>query len=99
MSSERISEKLAEKHGLPPAVLRQILMDALLEIERQALESGRCQIRGFGVFRVRTSAARPARNVATGQAVTAPAQTKLVFHHGRDRRQRLRQDGQDPARD
>lgn len=85
MSLAAVSRALAAKHGIPQEVVQELVLDALQCIERQSVETGRCAIRGFGVFKLRQFAARPGRNIHTGQAVAVPARTCLVFQHASDR--------------
>lgn len=43
------------------------------------LKDGRCQVMGFGTFRVKDRAARRARNPGTGDMVDVPAKKVVVF--------------------
>lgn len=89
MSLIRIAKVVADKHDLPAEVVRVMLLDAVREIEQQAMVNGRCAIRGFGVFKRQRFAAKPARNPRTGEAVLVPERTRLVFQQGADRAEAL----------
>ena len=52
----------------------------LLELMASTLETGgRCEIRGFGTFSVRTRPGRKARNPMTGESVSVPRKTCRLF--------------------
>ncbi len=85
MSAIKVCERIAKEHNLPEALVRKLVMGMLTEIEAIALETGRCQIRGFGTFKLKTYAGRRMHDYATRQIITIPQRTKLVFEHGRDR--------------
>ena len=54
--------------------------DAMTEI----LSEGRTiEIRNFGTFKVRSYGTRPARNPKTGEPVTIPERTKVLFKAGK----------------
>lgn len=85
MSGQKVCEKIAQEYNLPESYVRKLLLNTLKEIESIAIETGRCQIRGFGTFKLKTYAERRTHDYATKQIITLPARTKLVFEHGRDR--------------
>lgn len=70
---------LAEKHKLPGEVVKELLDDALASIRKQVSDSGRLQLRGFGVFRRKDTPALQRRNPRTGEPVTVPARSRIEF--------------------
>lgn len=90
MSATDISKTLADRHNLPQAFVKQLLLEAFAQIETIASASGRCQIRGFGTFKVRHCAARPVRNLIAGTPMMLPERHKLVFDHADDRKHRIK---------
>jgi nucleoid DNA-binding protein len=86
MSGKRLCEIIAKENGIPESFAKKILLDALSAIELMTLERGRCQIRGFGTFKLKTFAAKLSHDYATRKIIQLPAKTKLVFEHGRDRK-------------
>ena len=60
--------------------------DAVFETMREVLIAGnRIELRGFGVFTVKNSAARPAaRNPRTGEIINVPARKKTHFKPGKE---------------
>lgn len=85
MSGARLYHKVAISNNLPEAFVRKLLFDALFEIEAIVAETGRCQIRGFGTFKLKKMVARQGRDLVRSSIVQIPAKNKLVFEHGRDR--------------
>ncbi|TXI24213.1 MAG: HU family DNA-binding protein [Roseateles sp.] len=99
MSIADLSKALASKHEMPVDVARDLVVDVLQLIEKTTVARGRCAVRGFGVFKMQHFAAKPARNPRTGERVTAPARTRLVFKHASDRRAAAEQDRKAEADD
>lgn len=85
MSGKLLCEKLAREHDLPEAFARKILFELLIGIESIVAETGRCQIRGFGTFKLKTFAARRSHDYVSRTIIQIPEKTKLVFEHGQDR--------------
>lgn len=85
MSAQRLSEKMAKEHGLTDAFAKKLVLSVLGEIESIAVETGRCQIRGFGTFKLKTFKQRRMHDYSSRTIVILPERTKLVFEHGRDR--------------
>jgi nucleoid DNA-binding protein len=60
-------------------------LEAVLETLREALRRGeKLDMRGFGVFKVRESKARQARNPHTGEMVSVPAKKVATFKASKD---------------
>jgi len=66
-------------------------MDALFSAMREELTKGnRIEIRGFGVWLVKATKAKPAaRNPKTGEVVYVPPRRKTHFKPGRDLKEAL----------
>jgi integration host factor subunit beta len=72
---EALSQKLDRSKQESEGVL-----DAVLEIVASAVQRGeKVDIRGFGMFKIRETKARQARNPRTGEAVAVPAKKVGVF--------------------
>ena len=80
-----LAHAIAEKTGCH-AHLATKMADVLFETLRDALIAGnRIEIRGFGVFLVKPSKAKPAaRNPRTGEVVYVPARMKTHFKAGKE---------------
>jgi nucleoid DNA-binding protein len=60
-------------------------LDAVLQTLSSALQKGeKLDWRGFGVFKVRESKARQARNPRTGELVAVPAKKVATFKPGKE---------------
>lgn len=65
-------------------------LDRLIkEIEATITAGGDVIIRGFGTFKRKTTAARPARNPRTGEAFEVPAGYRVLFRPGSKFKARL----------
>jgi nucleoid DNA-binding protein len=77
-------EALAQSLGQSKQESEQTL-EAVLETLREALRRGeKLDMRGFGVFKVRESKARQARNPRTGETVSVPAKKVATFKPSKD---------------
>ena len=78
-----LARVLARDSGCTRTLARQ-LVDALFEAMTDTIIRGdRIEIRGFGVWEVKDTRARRARNPRTGDAVEVPARRKVAFKPGR----------------
>src|SRR5579862_9003241 len=61
------------------------VLGAVVDVLRQALQRGeKIDLRGLGVFKVRESKPRQARNPRTGEALSIPAKKTAVFKSGKE---------------
>ena len=61
------------------------ILEAVTDVIKQALQRGeKLDLRGLGVFKVRESKPRPARNPRTGEALSIPARKAAVFKPGKE---------------
>jgi integration host factor subunit beta len=66
------------------------IVNTILDEVSAALARGdRVELRGFGVFGVKTRSARPGRNPKTGARVSVPEKWHPVFRTGREMHARL----------
>lgn len=86
MSGKHLWEKLALDNNISEALAKKLLSETFCEIERIVAKTGRCQIRGFGTFKIKTYAARRTHDFQTRTIMELPQKRKLVFEHGRDRK-------------
>lgn len=85
MSGKILCEKISKEYDLPEALAKKLLLDALRTIESIVLETGRCQIRGFGTFKIKKIASRRSHDYVSRTIIQIPEKVKLVFEHGQDR--------------
>lgn len=88
MSLARLTKQISERHDLPEIVIKDILVDSITIILKTAMDEGRMQIRGFGVFSRKEVATKIARNIQTGERVVVPPHSKVVFVEERTRKKK-----------
>lgn len=84
-----IIKTIAEHLELPQTVTKQIVQETLDVITETIVETGRIELRNFGVFEVRHRAPRIAKNPKTGEKVKVPAKTVVGFKPGRVMEQKV----------
>src|ERR1700689_2466536 len=74
------------------------VLEAVVDVLKQALQRGeKIDLRGLGVFKVRETKPRQARNPRTGEALSIPAKKAAVFKPGKDLPFFLNPSAKDPA--
>jgi nucleoid DNA-binding protein len=76
-------ERIAESVGVTGVQARQIVQATLDDLIDTLAETGRIELRNFGVFTVRTSAPRKARNPRTGETVMVGRRRVVKFKAGK----------------
>jgi len=80
MSQKEITEKLSKEAKLKSPYQANKVLKALVKIVVEELKSsGKVQISGLGVFKVKNTKARTARNPKTGETIQVPASKKVSF--------------------
>ena len=90
LTKKDIVRIVTDKSGLTQLKTKEVVqstLDAIIEI---LVETGRLELRNFGVFKVKTRKGRRARNPRSGQAVFVAAKQGVSFKPGRVMLQRLR---------
>ena len=75
---------IAERADVTQPKTREILQSTLDAIVDTIILEGRIELRGFGVFEVRTRNARQARNPHTNEQIFLPAKNIVVFTPGKE---------------
>ena len=89
MKKSDLVDVIAEKSGVAKSQA-QAIVDDLLELLSDALSKGeKIDLRGFGTFSVRDSAARTGRNPQTGETIQIPARRVPGFKPGKELRDRV----------
>ena len=89
MKKSDLVDVIAEKSGVAKSQA-QAIVDDLLELLSDALSKGeKIDLRGFGTFSVRDSAARTGRNPQTGVTIQIPARRVPAFKPGKELRDRV----------
>ena len=81
----RIAERTGTTHVLTKAVVQAFLN----ELVHQLTQGNRIELRDFGVFQIRTSPSRLARNPRTLKKIRVPARRRAVFKPGRMMREQM----------
>ncbi len=84
MTKKEIVRHLAEELGVDQTLTRKIVQRTFDAIIDALVDEGRIELRNFGVFEVRTRAARKARNPKTNEQVTVPARNVVTFQPGKN---------------
>ena len=89
MKKADLVDVVSQQRNLPrPQV--EATIDALMEAVAEGLSRGeRIDLRGFGAFAVRESAARTGRNPQTGEAIQIAARRVPKFKAGKELRDRV----------
>jgi DNA-binding protein HU-beta len=89
MKKADIVDALAVKHQTPKAQLQQVV-DEVFDLIADALAKGdKIDLRGFGTFSVRESAARTGRNPQTGEPIAIPARRVPGFKPGKELKEKV----------
>ena len=89
MKKSDLVEQVAAKLGLSRPQVEQTF-EALLDAVADGLVKGeRVDIRGFGAFQIRESAARSGRNPRTGETIQIAARKTPTFKVGKELRDRV----------
>jgi nucleoid DNA-binding protein len=83
MTKRDIVLTVAEKLAAPKILTGEIVQQTFDVIIETLVESGRIELRNFGVFEVRRRKPRKARNPRTGEAVKVPAKCTVTFKPGK----------------
>lgn len=83
MTKKEIIKQLAERWNLSQTETKNIVQGTFDTIIDVVATAGRIELRNFGVFEVKSRAARKARNPKTGEEVYVPEKKVVTFKPGR----------------
>ena len=83
VTKKEIVRNISEELGLTQDVTKQIVQKTFDAIVDALVREGRIELRNFGVFEVKSRAARKARNPMTGQSVDVPGRFVVTFKPGK----------------
>ncbi|MBI3846686.1 MAG: HU family DNA-binding protein [Planctomycetes bacterium] len=89
--------RIAARVGQSKAVTGDVIQSFLDEVIDELARGNRLEFREFGVFEVKTRAARKARNPQNGEPVQIAARTVVRFKAGRKMKATVRADSATPA--
>ncbi len=91
VTKKEIVKQISERIGLTQLKTKEIVQQTFDAIVETLLESGRIELRNFGVFEVKQRKARKARNPRTGDKVDVPPKNVVTFKPGKEMEERVRQ--------
>jgi nucleoid DNA-binding protein len=91
VTKKEIVKEIADQIGLTQLKTKEIVQKTFDAIVDTLVETGRIELRNFGVFEVKQRAARKARNPRTGERVDVPPKNVVTFKPGKKMEERVRQ--------
>ena len=91
VTKKELAYRISEKTGLKKVVIKKIIQCFIDEIINELSVGNRLEFREFGVFEIKTRAARKARNPRTGVRVDVPAKSVVHFKAGRLMKERVQE--------
>jgi len=98
ITKKELVNRIADRTGQTKVVTKEIIQQFLDEVIRELGNGNRLEFREFGVFEIKSRAARRAQNPRTLEKVSVPAKKVVKFKVGRLMKQRvgaLSDDGDD----
>ena len=89
ITKKDLVDRIAEQSGSKRVVVKKIVQRFLDEIINELGDGNRLEFRDFGVFEVRSRAARIAQNPKTMEKVRVPSKRTVKFKIGRLMKERL----------
>lgn len=89
ITKKDLIDRISEKSGVKRSTVKDIVQMLLDQITDELAEGNRLEFRDFGVFEVKSRAARTAQNPKTLQRVSVPPKRSVKFKGGRLMRERL----------
>jgi integration host factor subunit beta len=83
VTKKELAYRIAAKLGYRKVVVKRIIQQFILEIISELERGNRLEFREFGVFEIKSRAARKARNPRTGDSVSVPSKVVVHFKAGR----------------
>jgi nucleoid DNA-binding protein len=89
VTKKEIVKTISDETGINQQKIKTIVQRTFDAIVKTLEEEGRIELRNFGVFQVRTRAARKARNPRTGRQVEVPEKFVVTFKPGKIMEERV----------
>jgi integration host factor subunit beta len=89
ITKKDLVDRIADKSGCKRVVVKRVIQTFLDEIVAELGHGNRLEFRDFGVFEIRSRAARVAQNPKTLEKVFVPQKRTVKFKIGRLMKQRL----------
>src|SRR5690348_6524441 len=89
MKKSDLVDSIAAKIGVPKAQVQQMVDDVFDLIADGLTRGEKIDLRGFGTFSVKDSAARTGRNPQTGEPINIPARRVPGFKPGKELKEKV----------
>lgn len=89
VTKKDLVDRIADRTGSKRVVVKRVVQQFLDEIVTELGEGNRLEFRDFGVFEIRSRAARVAQNPKTMEKVYVPSKRTVKFKVGRLMKERL----------
>jgi integration host factor subunit beta len=89
ITKKDLVDRIADKTGNKRVIVKKIVQNFLDEIVQELGDGNRLEFRDFGVFEIRSRAARVAQNPKTMEKVYVPSKRTVKFKVGRLMKQKL----------
>jgi integration host factor subunit beta len=89
ITKKELIDRIAEQTQAKRVVVKCVVQSFLNEVINELSKSNRLEFRDFGVFEIRTRAARIAQNPKTLERVQVPAKRTVKFKMGRLMKEKL----------
>lgn len=98
ITKKELIDRIAEQTQAKRVTVKCIIQAFLDEITRELCDNNRLEFRDFGVFEIKTRAARTAQNPKTLARVEVPAKRTVKFKMGRLMKEHLCAPAVEPAK-
>lgn len=98
MTKRELVIRVANKLGMTQSDVAKIIEGTFDSISQALAEGSRWELRDFGVFEVKTRAARIGRNPRTGEQVPVPERRVVTFRPGKKMKEMVSNPPQDTGR-
>jgi len=92
MTKRELVIRVANKLGMTQSDVARVIEGTFDTISRTLAQGGRWELRDFGMFEVKTRAARMGRNPRTGAQVPVPERKVVTFRPGKNMKEVVSQD-------
>jgi nucleoid DNA-binding protein len=99
VTKKEIVKQISDRIGLTQLKTKEIVQQTFDAIVDTLIETGRIELRNFGVFEVKMRKARKARNPRTGERVDVEPKKVVTFKPGKEMEERVRLEANLPTPD
>ena len=89
MNKSDLAKTIALNANLPKKTAEEVVNAIFDSLSSELAQGGRIEIRGFGSFYSKTYEARDGRNPRTGEPISVPEKTHVLFRVGKELKGRV----------